>query len=74
MEVQTRAADVACSILRRERSNSGNGGTGRVVRAAITDGQEKGDETLSENDEEDEEGQDAGNDSDEFMTADESQE
>lgn len=77
MEVQTRAADVACSILRRERSLSGHGGSGEAVSAAMADGQEEGDGTLSENDEEDEEGQvtgDAGNDSDEFMTANESHE
>ena len=76
-EVETRAADVACSILRRERSVSGNGGSGESVRAAMVSGQEEGDETLSENDEENGEGQateDAGNDSDESMTADESQE
>lgn len=77
MEVQTRAADVACSILRRERSNWGNESSGEAVKATMADGQEEGDETWSEDDEEDAEDQVMGGaeyDSDEFTTADERQE
>lgn len=74
MEVQTRAADAACSILRRERSIWGNESSGESVKAAMTDGQEEGDETLRGDDGEDDEDQamgDAEYDSDEFLTADE---
>lgn len=74
MEVETRAADETCSILRRERSTSGKGSSGEAVNAVMADGQGEDDETISEDDEEDQEGQATGGavyDSDEFMTADE---
>lgn len=76
MEVQTRAADVACSILRRVRSTWDNGSSEEAVDVAMRDRQEEDGETLSEDDGEDEEGQareGAEYDSDEFMTADEGQ-
>ena len=57
MEVQTRAADEACKILRRERSTSGNGGRKEVVKAEGADRQGKDDETLNEDGDEGEEGQ-----------------
>lgn len=48
MEVQTRAADEACKILRQERSTSGDGGRREVTEPVRADGQGKDDETLSE--------------------------
>ena len=56
MEVQTKAADEECEILRPERSMSGNRGISEVVRAVKADGQGEGDETLSEDEIEDEKG------------------
>lgn len=79
MEVQTRAADEACNILRRERSISGNGGSMEVAKAVGGDGQGEDDERASEdedeNEDEDKESQritgGAEYDSDEFMMANE---
>ena len=74
MEVQTRAADECCNILRRERSISGNGGSRELVEAISAVGQGEYDETLSEDEDKDEEGEGTGKqeyDSDEIMTADE---
>lgn len=72
-EVQTRAADETCIILRRERSASGSEGSGRVVRAVRIHGEREDDETLSEHEAHVGEGQATGGDydDDEFMTADE---
>lgn len=74
MEVQTRAADETCKILRQERSISGNEGSRVFGKATRADRQGDDGETLSEDDDEDEDGQAAGAeeyDSDEFMTGDE---
>lgn len=72
MDVQTKAADEACKILRRERSIPGNGGNRQVVDAGRADEQWGKDETLSEDkDEEDEERQALGSDDSEYMTANE---
>lgn len=72
-EVQTRAADETCIILRRERSASGSEGSGRVVRAVRIHGEREDDERLSEHEAHVGEGQATGGDydDDEFMTADE---
>ena len=47
MELETRAADEACKILRRERSMAGKGGRREVVKSARLD-QSEDDEMLSE--------------------------
>lgn len=56
MEVQTRAADEACKVLRRERSTPSNGGSREVVRAVRAEGQGEKERTLSEDELEDEDG------------------
>ena len=78
MEVQTRAADETCKILRQERSTLGNGGSRAFGNATRADRQGDDGETLSEDkhedEDEDEDKQATGAeeyDSDEFMTADE---
>lgn len=54
-EVQTRAADEACKILRREKSNSGNGTGTEGLEAVVAGGKEENDEALSEAEDGDEE-------------------
>ena len=74
IEVETRAADETCIILlRRKRSDSGSGESREVVRAARAYARGEDDETLSEDEAQDGEGQPRGRDydDDEFMTADE---
>lgn len=68
-EVQTRAADEACKILRRERSTSSDGSSGEIVKAGRADGQGQDDGILSEDEGEATGG--AEDESDEFITADE---
>ena len=73
MEVQTRAADETCNILRRERSIPDSGGSREVVETLRAEpGGE--DETLNGDEDEDEKSQASGGegyDEWEFMTADE---
>ena len=74
MEVQTRAANESCNILRRDRSIMGNRGSREVAEAVTTNRQGENDETLSGDGDEDEKveaTEGAEYDSDEFMTADE---
>ncbi len=74
MEVQTRAADEACKVLRQEKSILGNVDSREFGEATRADRRGEDEETLGEDDDNHEDGQvtEAEEyDSDEFWTADE---